>query len=99
MVKAFAVIVAALGFLPILTSARACTTGLKYCGYNLLKIGQYYTEITNEIEKYGYTTGALEYSKHSLFSCGEGGVAWIGFLDYCENGCHDGGSGRSDWCN
>ncbi|KAK0609427.1 hypothetical protein B0T14DRAFT_501209 [Immersiella caudata] len=34
-----------------LASARACTSGLNYCGYNLVNIGNYRDEIAAEINK------------------------------------------------
>jgi len=41
MVKAIALLVATLSVLPTLVTAKACTTGLTYCGHTLLQIGEY----------------------------------------------------------
>ncbi|ROV97025.1 hypothetical protein VSDG_04199 [Cytospora chrysosperma] len=83
-------------------SARACTDGLMYCGYNLLKsplqrIGKYYNEIVAELNN-KYITVDDDHIKNSLFACGEGGHGWIIWHDYCSTGCRDGGSGHSDHC-
>jgi len=39
MVKLLTVVMAITTALPSLTTAARCTTGLRYCGYNLLKKG------------------------------------------------------------
>jgi len=40
MVKLSTILLGALSVLPAITMAKACTEGLDYCGYNLLKKGK-----------------------------------------------------------
>ncbi|CAF3457304.1 hypothetical protein SNK03_005491 [Fusarium graminearum] len=80
------------------TEARACTQGLKYCSFNLLKIGKYSGDYYNEIEaelKRNGLPNSYSYVRNSLFRCASDG--WIVFESYC-GVCIDGGSGKSDRC-
>lgn len=54
-------------------------------------------EIARELLKHHRDVNTFNMN-HSLFSCGEGGDGWIGYLGTCDRGCVDGGSGKSDWC-
>ncbi|WYZ43629.1 hypothetical protein EsH8_VII_000065 [Colletotrichum jinshuiense] len=92
--KPTTIILALSGVLSTLVEARACTEGLSYCGYNLLNIGKYQTEIDNELKRVGLPVQD-PYERHSLFQCG--GDGWIRWNVYCGN-CIDGGSGKSDFC-
>ncbi|CEI60133.1 hypothetical protein FVEN_g13173 [Fusarium venenatum] len=78
-------------------NAATCTTGLNYCGYNLVKKGHYREEIARELLKYHQDVSNFN-MYHSLFSCGEGGEGWIGYEMTCFGGCVDGGAGQSDHC-
>lgn len=54
-------------------------------------------EIARELHKYRQDVNNHN-MYHSLFTCGEGGVGWIGYLGTCDGDCVDGGSGKSDGC-
>ncbi|PKS12449.1 hypothetical protein jhhlp_000655 [Lomentospora prolificans] len=97
MVKVSVFVVAAMSAMPSLTAAAACATGFTYCGSTLLHKGSYYTEIKNELKKQGLEV-STDHVQNSLFSCGEGGFGWIGFLKYCEGYCQDAGPGNNDFC-
>ena len=36
--------------------------------------------------------------EYGLYSCGVGGVGWIGYIKTCHGPCVDGGAGKSDYC-
>ncbi|KAL8998615.1 MAG: hypothetical protein Q9169_002366 [Polycauliona sp. 2 TL-2023] len=96
MVKLALVITAGLSAFTGLVTASNCNNGIKYCGYNLLNKGNYYNEIVAELQKNGQGVDP-DHVSQSLFNCG--GSGWIGYNKYCGGGCHNGGSGKSDWCN
>ncbi|KAI4147775.1 MAG: hypothetical protein L6R39_003009 [Caloplaca ligustica] len=96
MVKLAVLFTAGLSVLTSLVVADNCKNGIEYCGYNLLNKGNYYNEIVAELQKNGQGVDPAHVSQ-SLFHCG--GSGWIGFKKYCGSGCHNGGSGNSDWCN
>ncbi|KAK1948665.1 hypothetical protein LY78DRAFT_664789 [Colletotrichum sublineola] len=75
--------------------ARECTKGLRYCGYNLLKIGDYQSDIRKALvkAKQPRTKVTIEQSR---FACGDkGAITWV---DFCRAGCVDMGSGQHDIC-
>ncbi|KAI4281354.1 MAG: hypothetical protein L6R38_003749 [Xanthoria sp. 2 TBL-2021] len=96
MVKLHLIFTAGLSAFTGLVAASSCENGLKYCGYNLLHKGNYYNEIVAELQKNGQGVDP-DHVSQSLFQCA--GSGWIGYSKYCGSGCHNGGSGRSDWCN
>lgn len=95
--KTSTVALAALATLFSSVSADACTSGLMYCGYNLLRVGNYRGEINQELYN-KHIDMDEDHVNNSLFECGAGGKGWIGWKDYCSTGCRDGGRGRSDSC-
>ncbi|KAK3682235.1 hypothetical protein B0T22DRAFT_484316 [Podospora appendiculata] len=97
MVKPATVAILLASALPSLTAAKKCTNGLIYCGYNLLRKGDYAEEMKAELARVGETVD-WKHVYSSSFVCGAGGDGWIRFVNYCENGCHDGGAGHSDYC-
>ncbi|KAF4981023.1 hypothetical protein FZEAL_3075 [Fusarium zealandicum] len=97
MVKPITLTLVFASLLPSLTSAAACTDGLDYCGYNLIKRGAYKSEIVAELERVGEPVDD-SHIFYSYFRCGVGGHGWIQYLGYCERGCYDGGSGENDYC-
>ncbi|KAK1597398.1 uncharacterized protein LY79DRAFT_541539 [Colletotrichum navitas] len=94
MTKPMTILLALTSIMYPLAEAKACTEGLEYCGYNLLKKGKYMSEIDNELKRVGLPRED-PYERHSLFHCGSDG--WIRWNVYCGN-CVDGGSGKSDFC-
>ncbi|WZH46725.1 uncharacterized protein QYS62_007815 [Fusarium acuminatum] len=95
--KSSLVFISTLATLASYAIADPCATGLNYCGYNLVRKGHYREEIARELLKHRRDVNNFN-MYHSLFSCGEGGVGWIGYLGTCDGGCVDGGPGKSDWC-
>ncbi|KAL0936050.1 uncharacterized protein CTRU02_208265 [Colletotrichum truncatum] len=80
--------------------ARSCTKGLRYCGYNLLNIGDYREDIARVLRKSKHWSGSSGKQKilidNSRFICGDNGA--INYIDFCVGGCVDGGSGKNDFC-
>ena len=77
-----------------MVESKACKEGLDYCGFNLLRRGDYRSEIEAELKKAGLPVKE-PYVVHSLFHCG--GDGWIGWKSYC-GVCMDGGTGNNDFC-
>ncbi|RHZ61386.1 hypothetical protein CDV55_103002 [Aspergillus turcosus] len=78
-------------------AANNCKTGLNYCGYNLLNIGNYGAQVNGALQAAGQPTDDA-HIRESLFHCNGGENGDISFITYCGGGCTDGGSGRSDYC-
>ncbi|EAW13739.1 uncharacterized protein ACLA_044590 [Aspergillus clavatus NRRL 1] len=78
-------------------AADNCKTGLNYCGYNLLNIGNYGAQV-NEALVAAHQSTDDGHIRESLFQCNGGSNGDITFITYCGGGCRDGGSGRSDYC-
>ncbi|KAH8882064.1 hypothetical protein GQ53DRAFT_847841 [Thozetella sp. PMI_491] len=97
MVRLATLVFAFTGAFPSLILAKGCTTGLIYCGYNLVSIGRYEGEIMAELTRVGLPIDS-EHRYQSVFRCGEGGEGWIEFANYCDKGCYNGGTGHSDRC-
>ncbi|RMJ18610.1 hypothetical protein BHE90_012807 [Fusarium euwallaceae] len=100
MVKPIALTIASAVLFPTLAMAAACTDGLVYCGYNLLRRGDYKNEIIAELVRVGDPSAPNEEYEiyHGLFKCGEGGHGWIRFVSHCDRFCNDGGAGKDDYC-
>ncbi|KAK3382542.1 hypothetical protein B0T24DRAFT_17556 [Lasiosphaeria ovina] len=83
-----------------LADARDCTKGLRYCGYNLLKIGNYKDTIRHELQRTGHWSWEAKKERiltdNSRFVCGDAGA--INYVDFCSGGCVDGGSDKNDFC-
>ncbi|KAJ9205078.1 hypothetical protein DTO164E3_1701 [Paecilomyces variotii] len=97
MVKIAVIPLAALAAFAPLVAANNCKTGLNYCGYNLLNIGNYGAQINEALENAHQPTDDAHIHE-SLFHCNGGENGDITFQTYCTSGCKDGGSGRSDYC-
>ncbi|KAK2020337.1 hypothetical protein LZ32DRAFT_598025 [Colletotrichum eremochloae] len=80
--------------------ARNCTKGLRYCGYNLLKVGDYEADIKKALQKANqWTTSKRKLDlriNQSRFVCGDNGV--INWIEFCNGGCIDGGHDKHDFC-
>ncbi|KAM0384927.1 hypothetical protein ACHAQC_011890 [Fusarium culmorum] len=92
--KPTTLLVAAAAVFSSAAEARACTEGLSYCGWNLLKVGNYRDEIVAELTRNGKPINNA-YIGESLFNCHSDG--WITYKTYC-GVCKDGHSGKSDYC-
>ncbi|GAD92340.1 conserved hypothetical protein [Paecilomyces variotii No. 5] len=77
-VLSFAVVAA----LSPLALARNCKTGLNYCGYNLLNIGNYGAQVNEGLEAAGEPTDN-GHIRESLFHCDGGANGDITYLTYC----------------
>ncbi|KAL1870364.1 hypothetical protein Plec18167_007498 [Paecilomyces lecythidis] len=97
MVKLSVLSFAVVAVITPLAVANNCKTGLNYCGYNLLNIGNYGPQVNQALEAANEPTDN-GHIRESLFHCNGGENGDITFLTYCGNGCTDGGSGRSDYC-
>ncbi|OJJ50701.1 hypothetical protein ASPZODRAFT_55828 [Penicilliopsis zonata CBS 506.65] len=81
-----------------LSLADNCRPNIQYCGYNLLKRGNYYAQINDALRDANQPTDETHVDQ-GLFWCTGGANGEITFISFCQSGCHDGGTGRSDWCN
>ncbi|EAW15144.1 uncharacterized protein ACLA_058010 [Aspergillus clavatus NRRL 1] len=97
MVKTALLPLALLAALAPFATARNCKTGLNYCGWNLLNIGNYGAQVNGALEASGQPTDD-GHIRESLFHCNGGDNGDISFITYCGGGCRDGGNDRSDYC-
>ncbi|KAK4672826.1 hypothetical protein QC763_106440 [Podospora pseudopauciseta] len=81
---------------PAAVDAANCKTGLHYCGYVLLRKGNYYNQIIEALKKADKSTSSA-YVNHSLFYCTGGSNGNIKYQAKCSS-CVDGGDGKSDHC-
>ncbi|MCJ1286466.1 hypothetical protein MMC26_005811 [Xylographa opegraphella] len=80
--------------------ASNCKPGLQYCGSTLLSVGNYQGQIDQcyyDVVGEGYE--APNGGKNMLFGCEGGRSGVIKYFKTCAAGCHDAGSGKSDYCN
>ncbi|KAK1252057.1 hypothetical protein MKX08_003244 [Trichoderma sp. CBMAI-0020] len=82
-----------------LTLAANCKSGLNYCGFNLLGIGNYQPQIIDALQKASLDASNKGVSTNTLFHCDGGLNGDISVVKFCTNRCIDGGSGKSDVCN
>ncbi|KAI0129062.1 hypothetical protein BJ170DRAFT_358646 [Xylariales sp. AK1849] len=76
--------------------ADDCKHGLAYCGYNLLRKGNYFQDISNSLAAAEQPLDDAHIN-YSVFYCkGDDDVPFQGFCG--SNNCQDGGSGKSDYC-
>ncbi|KAM7190427.1 hypothetical protein V8F20_009710 [Naviculisporaceae sp. PSN 640] len=80
-------------FFPNCTAA-SCTSGLNYCGYNLLAKGDYFQSIYNALKAKNKDTCDDADITQSLFECRPNSTPLV---KKCRR-CRDGGSGNSDSC-
>ncbi|KAF3384543.1 hypothetical protein F1880_002347 [Penicillium rolfsii] len=78
--------------------ADNCTPHIQYCGFNLLEKGNYFAQINTALSAANQPTDQAHVNS-GLFWCTGGPNGEITFRSFCQSGCHDGGSGYSDWCN
>ncbi|PHH89569.1 hypothetical protein CDD83_5760 [Cordyceps sp. RAO-2017] len=89
--------VAVVAILIPLAAAGNCLPGRNYCGYNLLKKGNYFSQIDSALEGARKPRDSA-HIKNALFNCDGGAHGAIAFIKHCSSGCSDGGAGRSDYC-
>ncbi|EHK43624.1 hypothetical protein TRIATDRAFT_137486 [Trichoderma atroviride IMI 206040] len=82
-----------------LTFAGNCKSGLNYCGFNLLGIGNYQPQIIDALQKASLDASNKGVSTNTLFHCDGGYNGDISVVKFCTNRCIDGGPGKSDVCN
>ncbi|KAM0559903.1 hypothetical protein ACHAPJ_003853 [Fusarium lateritium] len=97
MVKITAIAVAALAVIAPIAEAKNCVKGYTYCGYVLLRRGNYYNQIDSALKNAGQGTDN-NHINNSLFYCKGGNNGDINFRKYCGGSCHDGGDGNNDTC-
>ncbi|EAW14267.1 uncharacterized protein ACLA_073020 [Aspergillus clavatus NRRL 1] len=97
MVKFTTVAIGLTAFLSSFAAASNCKANLDYCGSSLLKKGNYYAQIANELKAKGQSTDP-SHIQQSLFHCTGGSNGEIEFLRFCSGGCQDAGKGHSDSC-
>ncbi|KAF4970303.1 hypothetical protein FSARC_2623 [Fusarium sarcochroum] len=97
MVKITAIAMAALAVIAPIVEANNCKEGLTYCGFILLRRGNYYDQIDKELLKNGQKS-ETNHILNSLFYCKGGSKGDIEFKKYCGKSCADGGDGHSDTC-
>ncbi|KAJ3492673.1 hypothetical protein NLG97_g5231 [Lecanicillium saksenae] len=78
--------------------ARNCTPGLVYCGWNLLRVGNYQEQVNRAISQKGWNVNGKNIHD-TLFNCLGGPNGEIDVLDWCSGNCADGGEGHNDFCN
>ncbi|KAM0192671.1 hypothetical protein ACHAPI_008028 [Fusarium lateritium] len=96
MVKITTIVVAALASLAPIAEARNCRQGLTYCGYVLLRRGNYYNQIDAALEDAGVQSNSNNIN-NSLFYCQGGNNGDIQFKRQCKS-CKDGGDKHDDSC-
>ncbi|KAJ3482040.1 hypothetical protein NLG97_g7675 [Lecanicillium saksenae] len=79
-------------------SARNCQSGLNYCGWNLLNIGNYEPQINAALKSKGWQVNGKNIHD-TLFACLGGTNGEITVLDWCSGTCADGGKHKNDFCN
>ncbi|KAH7233484.1 hypothetical protein BKA59DRAFT_549740 [Fusarium tricinctum] len=97
MVKITTVAVAALAALAPVAEARNCRQGLTYCGYVLLRRGNYLNQIDAALKNAGVDANNNNINQ-SLFYCQGGNNGDIQFRKQCKKGCNDGGDKHNDSC-
>ncbi|GAD93784.1 conserved hypothetical protein [Paecilomyces variotii No. 5] len=97
MAKLAVLAVAVISTLAPMVVADNCKTGLNYCGYNLLNIGNYGPQVNQALSNANQPIDDAHIHE-SIFHCNGGSNGDITFLAYCSGGCQDGGSGNSDFC-
>ncbi|KAL5354949.1 hypothetical protein BJX96DRAFT_170205 [Aspergillus floccosus] len=97
MVRITSIALAALSVVAPFAAADNCKTGLNYCGYNLLNIGNYAAQVNGALQAANQPTD-YGHIHESLFHCNGGENGDISYITYCGGGCQDGGSGKSDYC-
>ncbi|KAL4898171.1 hypothetical protein BDV59DRAFT_166327 [Aspergillus ambiguus] len=75
----------------------SCTAGLNYCGFNLLRIGNYAARINTTLREQNMALDRWS-MQETLFYCDGRRKGSISFAAICEIECRDGGTGHSDWC-
>ncbi|KAL7622189.1 hypothetical protein AAE478_007692 [Parahypoxylon ruwenzoriense] len=78
-----------------MAAAKSCKSGGIYCGFALLKRGDYITKIITNLRANNLPTDDF-YIKQSLWSCLEHGD--ISLIEMCSLGCN-GGDSKDDFCN
>ncbi|KAJ3497674.1 hypothetical protein NLG97_g1715 [Lecanicillium saksenae] len=79
-------------------SARNCKAGINYCGWNLLNIGNYQSQVDAALRQKGWQVNGKNIHD-TIFSCLGGPNGEITVLDWCAGNCADGGENHDDFCN
>ncbi|KAF9890625.1 hypothetical protein FE257_005756 [Aspergillus nanangensis] len=95
--KFTSIAVAAVASMASLVVADNCQTGLQYCGYVLLRKGNYYAQIAQALNGAGMPTDP-PHIQNTLFQCIGGSNGDIDIIKYCGAACQDGGNNHSDTC-
>ncbi|RFN45234.1 hypothetical protein FIE12Z_10515 [Fusarium flagelliforme] len=96
MVKLLNLSVAAIALLAPIAEASDCTAGLRYCGYVLLRLGNYDAQIRQALSDGGKPIND-DWIKNSYFDCIGGNGGLIKWLNKCK-ACVDNRYGNSDTC-
>ncbi|MCJ1265921.1 hypothetical protein MMC22_005803 [Lobaria immixta] len=94
MVKLAILFAAGLAGLTGFVSADSCVNNRNYCGFGLLRKGNYYQNIIDELNRVRQPTDDADIQQ-SLFHCEEHGD--ISFVTFCGT-CHDGPTGKDASC-
>ncbi|EER25022.1 hypothetical protein CPC735_016230 [Coccidioides posadasii C735 delta SOWgp] len=97
MVKFTSIALAVVGAMASLVAADNCQTGLQYCGYVLLRKGNYYAQIVQALHQAKLPTDP-RHVQNTLFQCIGGPNGEIKVIKFCGAACHDGGNNHSDTC-
>ncbi|KAK5991938.1 hypothetical protein PT974_05328 [Cladobotryum mycophilum] len=97
MVQLTTVSIVAVAIMAPFVAADNCRNGINYCGWNLLKKGNYYSQIISALSNAHESTDS-NHVNNELFHCDGGPQGDITVIKFCGNGCLDGGSGHDDYC-
>ncbi|KAJ6788542.1 hypothetical protein PWT90_09232 [Aphanocladium album] len=88
---------AAAAFLAATAAANNCKPGIKYCGWNLLRVGRYQDQIQEALRESGVGVNGQTVD-NSLFYCLGGDNGEITVDQVCPGRCRDGGADHNDFC-
>ncbi|CAG7558351.1 unnamed protein product [Fusarium equiseti] len=96
MVKLLSLAVVTVALLAPISGASNCTPGLRYCGYVLLRVGNYKEQIIQALRAEGqdFDWRAINTSYFDCLGGSNGDIKW---LSNCRT-CVDNGYGNSDTC-
>ncbi|KAF2679837.1 hypothetical protein K458DRAFT_421925 [Lentithecium fluviatile CBS 122367] len=85
-------------------AADNCQEGLKYCGFNLLRRGNYYqtiVDLSHSAPGSAAWNTLDDFINSSYWLCTSSATGAIKYEGYCGSpgNCADGGAGKSDICN
>ncbi|KAH6884474.1 hypothetical protein B0T10DRAFT_564508 [Thelonectria olida] len=80
-------------------TADNCKKGLEYCGSTLMTKGNYRDQINDALEGNSLSSTNNTVVMNTLFTCLGGDNGDIEVIEFCQQGCTDGGSGKNDYCS